>query len=452
MNRRLLIDSLRRNWVSLLIKAGFGTLIWIAAGGGLVSTGTAIAASMALAQLAGPGLAIRLVAPREVLILPMSRQEIWRTRFLYGIAVVAIATTSGKLLGLWISEWLRMHAPGLGTIAMSGVLDVVYAAVGTWVVWLSFVSPDRSKILFAAGVIALLLSPFLPFTVADRLPTALAQLNVTSLALLVAGLAIGALSYFSTPRLVAAPSPTAARAALKSRRRGIWPEFDRLTGLKRLVLKAWAGSIAVQVGTIVSIPIVLLVTDWLIGDPSESWLDYARHMGLLPFELSDRSPNWVMCWIFASVGSESTGAMLRHLRTLPFSTRALTSVLMSVSFTTWTSAWLVLAAFHVLTTGGPPQTWQLPWFAGFVGLDCFFRAFQLRWRRSPLSIGAALLLVAPVVFIVSRLPVSADVLFLASSGAALLLAAVLNHHTLTTNRAAYARMPRRTAFGTELPT
>ena len=449
MNRLLFIDSLRRNWISLLIKAGMGALIWMAAAGGLISTGTAIAASMALAQLAGPGLAIRLVAPREVFVLPMSRLEIWRTRFLYSIAMVAIATASGKLLALGISKWLAMDAPGLGTIAMSSVLDIVFAAAFTWPF---LVTPTKHGAVLAVVVIAFLGGPVVPFALADRLPTTFAQLNVTSLTVLIVGIVIGSLCYFSTPTLATAPTPTAARAALKSRRRGIWPEFARLTGLKRLLLKVWGVSIAVQLGTIMSIPILLQLLDRLIGDPYQGWAGYARELGLMPFELSDRPPNWVMCWIFASIGAEATTGMLRHLRTLPFSSRALTSVLMSISIITWTNAWFVLAAFHVLATGGPLQTLQLPMFMGFIGVDSLFRALQLRWRLRVWGFLLAILVVIPIAFLVTRIPVSADLRFIVFGGAALLIAAVLNHHVLTTNRAAYARMPRRTAFGTELPT
>src|SRR6187455_1060948 len=113
MNRLLLVDSLRRNWIALVIQAGLAGTIWIAAGASLISTGTAIAASMALAQLSGPGLAIRMVAPREVLILPMSKTEIWRTRFWFSTAVVVCAVASGKLLGFAVSPLWSQPAPGL---------------------------------------------------------------------------------------------------------------------------------------------------------------------------------------------------------------------------------------------------------------------------------------------------------------------------------------------------
>src|SRR5689334_24960773 len=99
MNRRLLIDGIRRSSSFLAVEALIAGAIWLAASAGIMSVGAAMASSMALAQLFGPGMAIRQIAPREVLALPMSRLEIWRTRFWFSSAVVVSVATIGKLVG-----------------------------------------------------------------------------------------------------------------------------------------------------------------------------------------------------------------------------------------------------------------------------------------------------------------------------------------------------------------
>jgi hypothetical protein len=443
----LLVDSLRRNWIALVIQAGVAAAIWIAAGAGLISTGTAISASMALAQLSGPGLTIRMVAPREVLILPMSKAEIWRTRLWFSTAAVVCAVASGKLLAFAVSPLWLQPAPGLETIALSTVLDVAYASVFTW---MFFVVPSQRPALMAIGVAVFLLSPFVPFVLADRLPTAWNELTVTSLSLIAAGAVAGVLAYAGTPLIVTAPSPTAGRAALKARGRGWLPEFPQVVGLNRLLVKVWITAVAIQVGTIVVMPLVMQLISGMFGGPFDDFPDSAREFGLLPFAPDANRMNGVWIWVFANVGNEAMRSMLRHLRSLPFRAWTLTAVLMSGPLISWINAWIVLGLFHVVVFGQLPHDWRLPLFIGYLSCDCLVRSVQLRWDTR-WGFPIIMFVVLPIAVAANRLGLPADPLLLGLGSLAIVAAAWLHHAGLTSNRAAYARKPQRGPFGVEAP-
>src|SRR6185503_8951758 len=422
MNQRLLIDSLRRNWGALLVKSGLAAVIWIAAGGELISTGTAIAASMSLAMFAGFVGSLQLVAPREVLILPISRNAIWRTRFWFGTFVVSAAIAAGKLVALPLSTLWSQPAPGLEAIGVSTVLDLISAPM---MALLLAAGPITTTLMVAVGLPLILLGPFVPLAIANRLPVAWNQFTPLSLALIAAGIAMGWVSYLRTPHMVTTLSPTANRAAVKTKGRGWLPEFSGVTGLRRLLLKAWATSLTIQIGSLITMLVIFPLLNLVTGDVAGGgWRDSAREFGLLPFESASRSPSWIMAWIFASVGSDAAARMVRHLRTLPISSGSLTAILMSASLVAWTNAWFVFAAFHVIATGNPLQTWRLPMFATVLGVDSLYRALQLRWRRPAWIFSAAIVVVVPVAFIVTRLLISAEVLF-GATGFATFCAAVL---------------------------
>lgn len=446
MNGHLFVDGIRRNWTTIAIQAGLAATIWIAAGAELFSTGVAIAASMALAQFSGPGLAGRVVAPREVLILPLSKAEIWRTRFWFSIAMVAGAVASGKLLGLAASNASSQPAPGLETIAVSTVLDVVYASAFTW---LFFILPAKS-IQLAIWVAVFLLSPFVPFVLADRLPTAWHELTATSIILISAGGMAGVLAYFSTPMLVTAPSPVAGRPALKTKGRGWLPEFPQVVGLNRLLMKVWSTALVIQIGTLLVMPMGL----WLFNGFAGPWIDWTtsmREFGLLPFDPQANRMNVVWVWIFASIGNETIMGTIRHLRSLPLTARALTAVLISSSLITWINAWIVLGVCHLMVLGELPVTWRMPLFLGYFGCDCLTRSLQLRWNTRFGFVLVLLLVVFPIGLAARALHFSLDSVLLSLGPVAVLVAAWLSHSALTTNRAAYARRPQRGPFGVEQP-
>jgi hypothetical protein len=448
VNPRLLIDSFRRNWASLVIQGLMGAAIWIATGAGLFSTGTAIAASMALAQLSGPVLAVRMVAPREVLILPMSKAEIWRTRFVFSTIIVVVAVASGKLLAFAVSPLWLQPAPGLDTIALSTVLDIVYASVFTW---LFFIIPAQRSTLMAIGVGVFLLSPFLPFVFADRLPTTWSQLTTGSISLMIAGVIAGVLAFAGTPLQVTAPGPAAGRAALKARGRGWWPEFPRVVGLNRLLMKTWTTALAIQVGTIVVVPVGMTLVDRLFDGSVDDLSTAAREFGLFPFEPDANTISAIWMWIFASVGNESMTTMLRHLRSLPLRAWSLAVVFLAGSLVTWINAWIVLSVFHFVFFGELPLTWRLPLLIGYIGFDCLTRSLQLHLSTRFTAIILLFAVVAPVSIICSALNLSLDPVLLSLGPVAVLLAAWLTHRALTTNRAAYTRKPQRGPFGIEQP-
>jgi len=216
-------------------------------------------------------------------------------------------------------------------------------------------------------------------------------------------------------------------------------------------MKVWATALAIQVGTIVVMPIGMRLVSGMFGGPFDDFRDVAQEFGLLPFEPQANRVAWVFIWIFASIGNEAMNTMLRHLRSLPLRAWTLTAVFMTGSLITWINAWMVLGVFHFVLLGRPPDTWRLPLLVGYLGFDCLMRSLQLRWNTRFWAVILMLVVVFPIGLAAVALHLSLDSVLLSLGPVAVLIAAWLSHWALTTNRAAYARKPRRGPLGVEAP-
>lgn len=443
MNTLLLVDSIRRNWIALACTVAGGFMVWAA--GPQFSTGAMLAASMGITQFLGPWVLAQMVAPREVLHLPMSQQEIWRTKWAVGTFVCVSAMTIGKMFGLVVPG-----AADFDTLTLSIALDLLYSAAGTG---LLFVLPagvvPRARLLLA--VMVCLIGPILPFAFRHRLPAHWNEVGVLSILLAVLGTALAFLAYKSTPAQVSVQSAAETRAMLRAKRRLAPSIFDGVTGLPRLLLKAWVSIAAMQLGIVIIVPVVMYGFNLFTGEPGSSFGDAAAEFGFLPFGAQAGRPNLVLFWIFGNAGMLSIGEVMRHLRTLPISTRQLLGLLFALSVIAWTNGWLVLAALHFAVTGTTPSDWLIHVLVAFFGIDALLRAFQLRWRN-PLWLFFGLMAIGlPILFVLLRLPVQPEVLAGGIGVVGLLASILINKNTLTTRNQIYARLPRRGPFGNEIP-
>ena len=89
-----------------------------------------------------------------------------------------------------------------------------------------------------------------------------------------------------------------------------------------------------------------------------------------------------MIFVFGNIASGQTAATLRQPRTLPLSAFQLNAVFAGLSLVTWLNAWIFLAVFHVVATGRPLESWQVPMFLAFFSLRVLARAINVHRQRS----------------------------------------------------------------------
>lgn len=265
MNQHLFVDALRRIRYGLLAVGALAAVLWLLTGTGASGAAFGIAFSMSLAVISGPFAGSRSVAPKEALLLPLSRQEIWRTQWWIGTVVTAGVMTTGKIAGMLLGRSLTQQALPIEVVWLSSLLDL--ACIGIVTSLLPAVQMLQSirvtgsgpwKSVVAAGpVIALLVfafSPFLAIASFKYVPTGWSHLPALALGFMLIGAGLAAASYFMTPRVISRPSSEATRAALRTRGKSRWPAFSNVTGLRRMIGQAWLGGALTQAGSIVMVP------------------------------------------------------------------------------------------------------------------------------------------------------------------------------------------------------
>ena len=141
----LVFDAVRR---SLGMFCTLGVLAMLS--GSLIAmngawTASAMAVSMTTAFVLGPAIALGLLAPREVLGLPVSRRKVWQAQWVLGTLVAPLWNTMAKLLGAAIAG---LFAPiGVEQMALSALCDVAYCGAFFGVIPLLNVSPRGGWIL-----------------------------------------------------------------------------------------------------------------------------------------------------------------------------------------------------------------------------------------------------------------------------------------------------------------
>jgi hypothetical protein len=309
-------------------------------------------------------------------------------------------------------------------------------------------------LLITGAFLFLFASMLWPDLIFRSLPVRWHELNATTAGIVVLGLALTVLNYFVTPARVGMPNRHAIQAGWRSsKRRRPLPRFDRITGLGRLVFQTWKAAVVMQVGISLVVIGTMAAVNLVMHDEAAGWLPDLRDFGFLPFDSNPTSAGpssfFVLyflggaglVWPFAMVGHQDVlQFMLRHLRTLPLSTRALNALMLTLPLVSWINLWLVLLVFHFAMSGGPIGSLRLAEWLALIGIDAVIRAMYLRWRSYlwPGIFGTSILVTS---FIVTKFAFGALPALAASAGAvALFLAWALNRDTLTRSRLAYSRV------------
>jgi hypothetical protein len=401
-------------------------------------------------------LAFSRLAPKEVLLMPVSRREIWLARWVAATLMTSLWALAAQSVGVGL-VWLgRGGPPDVAGLALTSTC--VFAYTGALMSLLPVVDLARQVPLLRrvkglllalhVGVIALFGGGVIwPALVYARLPAAWGDVSDGfGIALLVGvALAVAGLRYRPAIRAHAVSLASAPPASHASR----WAPVldDRFTGLPKLlwldVTRAGAG-LAFMFVTIIGISVA---TDAVMGvtrgvSASLSWL------GTLPFDVGLGGG---IVALFAGTismtirdldfGLQRTDLLrgsLRHWRTLPLSSSAVAGLLIARRLLGWPILWSMLLVLQ-LSFVGAPASLRLDLLAFVAGLDALAFASGLRWRmRTSTSDHLAMVFVLSLLIaLIGRKTGGPDALVLYATGAVSLGLAALIHRSSLASSATY---------------
>ena len=468
MNSRLFADYARRRvWV----LASLGTIT--AAGWFLAVTWSpalvrsAMATSILVASMFGL-FSAKDLAPMEVQVLPICRREIARTIwFVSPLLPVGIMTT-GKVLGWGLGLLSRPVQAGPETIWLSAAMDCMSAGtVLTSIalvqrISLSIKSPRLQMALSLGITLPALTLPYVPFVLRSQMPLTWHEMSWLTSVLLAVGAVCTAQAYLVPAPLLSANRHAIAAAMASQRRSGFWLRLDHLTGLRRLAFQVWRSAAISQALTPIFIA-GLVYASSAVFDSSDNpwsggWLAALRDFGFLPFEADWTHSKILMVFMLGSFafrlepGATGTGVLtsMRHLRTLPLSTRQLNLLLFGLSAMVWANGWLVLAGFHWLLSPEPIASLRLVELLALFGLDCLHKAAQLRRRTAGVVSIPFFIALSVVLMVATRLGFPTQPALIVLGLVSIAVAWFINQRTLTRHRKIYTPQKYR-SFGVEIP-
>jgi len=448
VNRRILVDRVRRGWREFLYLAIFAALPWILLTDSGVNIHTALAVNLILAGFGAPA-AWQSLALREIRVLPVSRRELWRTAWWLGLVGGVMMMTAGQLLGMAIGALIAgTHQLPLQTTGVTMVLSVAVAGINISAnLFLNRLNARANRprvvriavaVTALAGMMAMLAWPF---AVRRTLPLTWREFNPAWLTVTFVGLALAIRSYFLHP----APPPFSRTAGIKRKARS-FATISRIGGIGRMVFQTWKTATLVQL----TIPAIVVVTMAVVSNVMFHGEDdgiraQLRDFGLLPFEGAPAAGHThnifsliyflgasVFWWNLLAPG-DSLLSLVRHLRTLPMSVRRVNALLLMLPVLTWINFWVLLFVLNAAVSDRPIATFSVSQWMAFIGADALTRAFMLRngqVRAGKMVFGAAIV----VSLLVGNLAAPALV---AGGTMAFIVAVVLNAHTLSTSRKPY---------------
>jgi hypothetical protein len=391
-------DYVRRSKDELTLGGVFIALMWFFVAVESATVSPALGLTLAAAALAGPFLAFGRMAPREVLLLPVSRRQIWLARMCVASAVATLWAAAAQLAGLVAAMPFRdAFAPKLSIVLLTAACVFLYTGAMMGLLPLLALAPRGRSVLarttigllftvvtlvFASGIIW-------PILLRSWLPVEWTNLRGPAGVIVLAAAALTAWSWsFSPPIAPHAAPPVWSRAPAAGRRGTRRTLFDdRLRGVPKLLWLAGARSFA----NVAALLTMAALAAFML--PAEPFTTVMIEYGLLPFSAAQPAGNAAQLFLlgFFSLEILDTGltppkqdllrALIRHLRTLPLSTIELVGIVVGRRILGWLSVWLCLLIVQAATFG-PPDTLRLPVFVALAGIDTLVHAWKIRWRKT----------------------------------------------------------------------
>ncbi|MEZ5316835.1 MAG: hypothetical protein R2752_05490 [Vicinamibacterales bacterium] len=388
----LLFDWLRRARSGYLQMGLFLAALWFVAGLGGSDPRLILAITLLVAAGLGPFVALGGLLPREVLLLPISGEDRWRTQWTAASLLSAAWAATAQSIGLMAAWLVRPGQLGFGAVTVCIVLVLAQAGLGLAILrglpavgaWSTRVRRRAARLgtvgaslLGGLTILLILVVPFAGLVFWRALPVAWNEFPLPVAAATAIGLLLLARSR-ATPAFRARPAgaSTVHASGRSNRRPGIDVPFE---GAMRLVA---AGGIRLVAGLTTVLAFV-----WLLESAWSSPGSFMEEV-FSPFSDVVRPP--FMAFVFGAmllhaalggfVGGRSNPVLdlLHHLRVLPLSGWQSVALLLGFRLGGWLLIWVELLAVHVMAIGAPASP-RLDWLILIIGCDAMAFALTLRW-------------------------------------------------------------------------
>ena len=469
MLRHLLLDYLRRSW-SVYAAAGIILgLLWGTASASPFTPEFFVGLSLSAAFVLGPLLAVTQLSGTEILLLPVSRRDLWRAMWLIGTALAAGATLIAKLIAVLIASLSgAVSTVNVSLVGLSSLLDFAYGGCLMALLVLLRSASGRARTRAGRGMANLVLVATAVLYLggvawgllfASYLPTQWSALAGPAGPPVLAAIGLAIASFFHVPPAGAGSTGRFAASTATARQRPaptITRQSRELTGLRLL----WTRDVLIAAAYFLA-GVGMLLTMEVLTSSRNGVVHDLRSWKLLPFEKGMSSVRHFPLVLFGLVAinsvaaaRERSGSSWRQFRVLPLSTARLAGALLLRRVLAWLSIWLVLVVVHVAATRALPATLRPELLAICLGLDALVYALQVRFYRYSaglvgLALAAAAALVLGLTFVLplAQLPDGWIQLALFTCGAlALIVAAGTLQRALLRAPLLYAPTPRQGAL------
>jgi hypothetical protein len=386
--RRLIADlAWRGRWrwafFALTVAAMYAPMIVIG------NPSRAFAASMGAAFGVGPMLTLWHV-PRSIWFLPVARRDVWRAGWIVAVPGVTMLTTLVKLALLLVPQ--VRDGIGLAGIMLSSACDLAYLGVGCGLVILAnwpqpasgwrrglwTVFRGLANILLPLGMSAL----YVAMAVDNAFPATWRDLGPRGIAVLIAGLALTAATYFHSPSPVTpsnrlAPRPRTKTSAARLARGG-------LSALPRLLVHEAMWTL-VAGGSLVAAALLLVVVGERILHAPEA---VGGVMRTILLQIDGRGPAprgdaevfvfLIGFGVFVASVIARFPIMIRHLRVLPLGSVWLNALLVLWPAAVWLAAWLAWMALHYAVIGDGVVSYHTGALLALIGVSAMVQSVTIR--------------------------------------------------------------------------
>jgi hypothetical protein len=454
---RLIIADLARRtyrWPTAFMALGVA-LFW----SGHIGRGgvqSAFAVSLAAVFMIGPLFVVGTPTPRLIWYLPVSRRDLWRSKWLVATVGSVMLTTTAKLPVMFLPGG-RLE---FSRLLLSIAYDFAYAGIGCGLFAMSALPSSGLRrhlwgVINTMRIVACVGGPFWALAIRHRLPTRWTDLSPVTAAMLAGALALSLASYFHTPGLathLGHPLMKRASSTPRGRRTGTSrvARGAGLTGLPRLLVHEYAWSTGLGAFLVVTFGAMVFVAGALMSSPA-SYGGFLRMQNLLLFDDAiapqRRQLFDLMVWfgLFAGTLVSRFPESIRHLRVLPIGASTLNLLLVGWPLVMLATVWAALLGLHYLVLGQPVASLRPASFLALAGSSALMRALSLRWPGSTPFIFSLSISVVPIIRLING-PSSGLMAMLGIGG--LGAAAALNHFTLMRG-STYKRPPQVLGVATQ---
>jgi hypothetical protein len=380
----LLLDVLRRHkWFYL------STSFYFIAAASSTSSFSSVTLGLGISAMLNIGL-----GSREIFYLPVSRKEIWRTRWILAIVPI-ILSAAVRMLMLGITmvgshrtgdhpAWLLPSSTFL--MIYIGSLFAAYIPISHYMPNLA--SPARRLLAKAALVLAAMT---LGARILEGLPKQWNQLTGGTIVILATGMCLSVFSFFHAPRILPRRVIPLVRPGEQSGqssgvgKRNLKAGYMR-SGRAGLKLLVWSQiravlSVSVLCGIASQLPIV--IGGW--WRPDRLSMFERETVFTSPIHLA-AAGSFVVAVFFAAIWILMAPDLLglRSLRVLPVTTPTLAAMFTLIPALFWLTFWPFQLATYWILAGHLPSTFRLALLAGLTGLTCLATSAALQsWVKGP---------------------------------------------------------------------